>query len=122
MNMTIDVNNPDALAAEIIHQDFGGVDPVDILRSSPHEAGRDLFSDRPIHVFVDLGRRPAGEETNFMGGGFISVSDVDEQGMPSWGLDFSEEDAVKLMGALALAVHELRTHRATNIDQKDLAK
>jgi hypothetical protein len=61
-------------------------------------------------VWVDLGRRDAGTDGAFTSGGpFISIAA--NSGDPDQTLDYDEEDAIKLVGALALAIGDLRKVR-----------
>lgn len=99
------------LDTEIIQQPHLDPFPYETLRTAPHTAGADLFTEQAVHVFVNLGMRDPVDGGAFTGGGFISVCDTHEDGQPDWTVDLSEEGAIGLMGALALAVRDLRKSR-----------
>lgn len=86
------------------------LDAEQILRTTPHMAGTDLSTDQATEVWVELGRRPVDSDAAFVSSGpFISIAA--KCGDQDHTLDYDEEDAVKLVGALALAVGDLRKAR-----------
>jgi hypothetical protein len=95
---------------ETVPQPFDGVDPQELLRTKPHRAGTDLFNEQPADVFVSLGQRPLGTTATFVSDG-PHVSIAPNANAPSFTLDYDEQDAIKLIGALALAVGDLRKIR-----------
>jgi hypothetical protein len=98
---------PSQVETEIVTRGIGGIDPEQILRTKPHMAGMDMFTDKNTEVWVDLGRRDAGTDGAFTSGGpFISIAA--NSGDPDQTLDY---DAIKLVGALALAIGDLRKVR-----------